>query len=388
MKLAFIALMLLACVPAGVACTCMAGQTGTTMLDEAKWQVDKSEADAIFEGTVTAQELKGGSAAAPANAMSMTPAGAHREVTIAVSQRYRGTVPQTVTVLTGLGTGDCGFDFEVGKSYVVFGSFVQGGTFFTSICTGTELSERAGATLRYLRGDKPTADDLLSGDEYLRRMLPKWTGSVCGKVTGPDGKPVGGADVSLYEIRNDPFPAGRFSDPNTSKADGTYCIKGAEPGSYLLTAETQEYDTNSRLMGFYPGVKRHSDAVPFEIDAGRNESGVDFSLFREQLFSVRFRVLTSDGTRVPSENLGVKIDSPDQDPLAYHEYHGVEANGTYTLGLIPPGHYIVTTYFEPVEKPDGSYAIAPESSQWVGARKEVDIENNDTVDVILQRAAK
>ena len=368
-----------------MACTCMGPQGASTMLDLAKWQAEKSGADEIFEGTVTAQELKAGSAAPPANATSMTPAGSHREVTVTVVRAYRGNLPNTVTVLTGLGTGDCGFDFETGKSYLIFANFVESGVFSTSICSGTAPIEAAGAALRYLRGDQPTADDMLAPDEYNRRMMAKWTGSICGEVVGPDGKPVAEASVEAYQVRTDPFPAKTFSDPNTTKPDGTYCITGIDPGAYLLTAEKEDYKTNSRLMGFYPGVKRHGDAVPFEVDAGRNEAKVNFGLFGEQLYSVTFRVTTSDGSAIPAEDLGIKIDSPDNDPLAYHEYHGVEDDGTYTLGLIPPGHYIVTTYFEPVEAPGGGYRLSPESAKWVPARKEVDITNSLTVVLTLEK---
>jgi hypothetical protein len=40
-------------------------------------------------------------------------------------------------VTTGWGNGDCGFDFEVGKEYVVYAS--DEGQLETSICSGTSL---------------------------------------------------------------------------------------------------------------------------------------------------------------------------------------------------------------------------------------------------------
>ena len=385
MKTLFVVLCWLICVPLAMACTCVETQGTNTMLDIAKWQVQKAGADEIFEGTVTAQEVKNGSAVVPASAMSMTPSGKHREVMIRVTRGYRGTFPETAMVLTGLGEGDCGFDFETGQSYLVFANYVDAGVFSTSICSGTTLLDRAGAALRYLQSEKPTADDLLSPNEYYRRMLPKWTGSICGEVVGPDGKPVKGASVEAYEVRGDELPPRVFSDPELTRQDGTYCILSAEPGNYLLTAEKEDDDASARLMGFYPGVKRHSDAVPFEVDAGESQKRVDFGLFREQLYTVKLRVVTSDGTPAPAEHLGIKIDSLDQDPLAYHEYHGVENDGTYTLGLIPPGKYLITTYFEPVVEPNGAYELAPEASAWLPVHREVDIVSNGTVDVTLQR---
>jgi hypothetical protein len=80
----------------------------------------------------------------------------------------------------------------------------------------------------------------------------------------------------------------------------------------------------------------------------------------------------------PIDNLGIAIESPDQDALAYHESHGVEDDGSYTLGLIPPGHYVVRTYVEPDFQTE---SIPNATRQWKMAKREVDI--NSDAEVVL-----
>jgi hypothetical protein len=71
-------------------------------------------------------------------------------------------------------------------------------------------------------------------------------------------------------------------------------------------------------MGFYPGVRTHAAAVPVEIKAGDNLSNLRFSVAEEHVYTVSFRIVSMDGTPLPMGDLGVTIDSPDQDALAYH----------------------------------------------------------------------
>src|SRR5262249_42049099 len=144
---------------------------------------------------------------APSTAMSMTPAGRFRVVDFTVTRTFRGKNHDQMSVVTGLGTGDCGYDFQTGSSYLVYASAGPHETWFTSICTGPATVEEAGTALRLLSGEKPAALDLLSPQEYAKhyfeKVLPKRTGSVCGYVLKPDGTPLKGASVEIWEQRND-----------------------------------------------------------------------------------------------------------------------------------------------------------------------------------------
>ena len=133
-------------------------------------------------------------------------------------------------------------------------------------------------------------------------------------------------------------------------------------------------------MGYYPGVAKHSEAMPIEVEAGTALHGVDFRVQKQSLFTVQFRIKTSDGSAVPWKNLGITIASPDHDPLAYHESHGIGEDCGYTLGLIPPGHYFVSSFIEP----DFDTGRIPEKvSKWQMAKEEVDIHGSAEITLKL-----
>jgi hypothetical protein len=351
-----------------------------TVRDVAQGHVDN--AGVILEGLVEHQNVEPGFLV-PEGVLSLTPQGAHRVVTVRILRGYRGAPRETLTVLTGMGNGDCGVEFETGQQYLIFANLLTGGEIFTNICTGTQLLSRSGPAVRLLRSEPPAPDDLLTTREYYDKMFPQWTGKVCGRVSNSvDGSPVRGANVILWQPSEGPFPPKEASDPNLSGTDGSFCIS-ADPGEYLLTAETEDFDAGARLMGFYPGVSKRSEAAKITVKSGSTISGVVFGVRKEPFYVVNFRVATADGSPLPSTNLRVRIDSPDSDPLSYHEDQGVEDNGTCELGGIPAGHYVVATFFEPGNDPEKA---ATEASKWVPSKVEVNITGNQEVSLTLAPA--
>ena len=309
----------------------------------------------------------------------MTTNGQHRLVTMQVLRSYHGLKKERVTVVTGLGEGDCGFDFETGKDYLVFAESVSDGRLFTSICTGTTPLEQAGPELRYLQGRAAAAEDLLPLDRYYQKVASESYATVCGRVTREDQTPVAEASVEMMQVRPEPLPPRTADDPDTSKPDGRFCVQNISPGTYLLSAEKQNYQEGTRLMGFYPGVMKHSDALPIQVVPKTRLDDVNFVMRTQPEYSVRFRIVSSDGAAVPWKNLGVRIDSPDRDALAYHESHGVNENGSYTLGLIPPGHYQVQTCLQPQFGEDDLQFVP----KWGMVKKDVEIRGNTEVDLVI-----
>lgn len=356
------------------ACICGGRNWGTTMREvAASYSEGSNSSKIVFEGFVERQEVKTGSIGVPANILSITLAGTHRVVSVRVLRAYRGKVSGNVTVLTGMGLGDCGFDFETGKAYLVYADRVDTVSLSTSICTGTSPLEQAGPALRFLRGEKPTADDLLDGQGYFDKVHSHWYGTACGRVTTAEGAPLNKGSVDMTQIRDEPLPPDVASDPNLSKPDGSFCIHGIRPGKYVLTADKPDYEDHSRWMGYYPGVAKHSEAVPIEVHAGDNLSDLHFSVRQERLYTVHFRIVTSDESPLPLESLGVLIDSTDRDALAYHLTQNGNEQGIYSAGYVPPGRYLVQTYIQPDFK---TGKVPVELSKWCMVKQEVDVRSD------------
>ncbi|HTP67906.1 MAG TPA: hypothetical protein VMJ35_03305 [Dongiaceae bacterium] len=366
------------------ACICNRGFSGRTMRDVAAFYSEGSNSrKVVFEGLVETQDLKTGPIGPPINVLSMTPGGTHRAVSVRVLHVYRGQVSGNVIVLTGMGIGDCGFDFETGKQYLVYADRIDAESLFTSICTGTSSSEQAGPALRFLRGEKPTADDLLEPEVYYEKVGSKSYGTACGRVTKTDGTPLNKGLVGMTQVRVEPFPPMVVSDPDLSKPDGSFCIRSIRPGRYLLTAERPDYDTNSRWMGFYPGVTKHSDAVPIEVHAGDALSDLHFSVQKERVYTLRFRIVAPNERPLPLEKLGVSVDSSDRDELAYHLTQNRGENGWYSAGYVPPGHYVVQTFIQP-DFETGTFPA--ELSRWRMAKQEVDVTSDSDIVLTLYPA--
>ena len=366
---------------AAFACTCIGPSNAKTVRDVAAWYGEGAHAGAIiFEGSVEKQELSSGPPGAPATAMSMTFRGEHRVVTIRMLRVYRGEVASNVTVLTGIGGGDCGFDFETGKQYLVYASRIDAKTLSTNICSGTSSLERAGPALRLLRGEAPAPDDLLDPEKYSSKFQSRWYGTLCGRVTQEDGSPFAKASVDLTQVRDDPFLPKTASDPNLSKTDGRFCIPVISPGRYVLTAEHLDYAHDLRLMGYYPGVTSRSEAKIIDIVAGANLRDVNFMVHKQPVYTVRFRVVSADGTPLPLD-LRVAIESVEKDGLSYDLVQHVD-NGKYTMGYVPPGRYVVRTFAE-----DGrANTIAAGGSKWSMITQEIEIKADSEIELKLTPA--
>lgn len=112
-----------------------------------------ARAGAVFAGTVTrvdeVRSLEGLHGWRPAFRL-------YREAELQVTQAWKGGVTQQVVVRTGSGGGDCGYDFRVGESYLVY----AGGTsevLETGICGRTQRLADAGADLAALGAGKPVS---------------------------------------------------------------------------------------------------------------------------------------------------------------------------------------------------------------------------------------
>lgn len=72
-----------------------------------------------------------------------------RTVRLQVEKIWKGAACGEMTVTTGLGDADCGFSFEVGKSYLIY-AFQENGGLATNICTRTAPLDQAAEDLAAL----------------------------------------------------------------------------------------------------------------------------------------------------------------------------------------------------------------------------------------------
>jgi carboxypeptidase family protein len=365
-----------------VACTCGGPASAQTMRDVAEWYSSNTN-QIIFEGVVETQELKAGHIWALPNGGSTSLFGGHRVVSVRVLHSYRGEVSGTVNVLTGEGDADCGLDFETGRHYLVYAETIDPENLFTSFCAGTALVEQAGTALRVLRGEQPTADDLLDRQSYYQKFGPQWTGAVCGRVTKPDGTPVVQASVDLRQVRDEPFPTDGASDSDVTKQDGSFCIRYVRPGKYQLTAEKLESKKHIRWSGQYAAEGNGSKPSPMEVHAGDKLSDVHFSVGEQRVHSVQVRIVSADRSALPLERLGVSIDAVDGNALAYHVKQNRNENGRYPAGYVPAGHYVLQTY---IRGDLGSGNIPAELLKWRMARQAVYIGCDSEIILKVERS--
>jgi hypothetical protein len=135
--LALIAVAFIGC--QAIACSCI----GKEDVKQAR-----KKADAVFLGSViTVEQLQ----VSVIGVFTQFPIYVKR-YTLQVERSFKGkSVPDTVVIVTGVGSGDCGFVFKLNERYVVYGSrdggnkerlfaekpLVGRGIYWTNICTRT-----------------------------------------------------------------------------------------------------------------------------------------------------------------------------------------------------------------------------------------------------------
>ena len=77
------------------------------------------------------------------------------EATFGVMKAWKGVVSRRVVILTGRGSGDCGFQFETGVDYVVYAWPGGKSGCQTSICSRTRKLEHASDDLEFLLKKPP-----------------------------------------------------------------------------------------------------------------------------------------------------------------------------------------------------------------------------------------
>src|SRR5260370_33070493 len=75
------------------------------------------------------------------------------EASFEVLRSYRGVDSKHVRVRTGIGGGDCGFNFETNEMYLVFAYKDDSGELSTGICSSTAFIAESQANLAHPPGE-------------------------------------------------------------------------------------------------------------------------------------------------------------------------------------------------------------------------------------------
>jgi hypothetical protein len=303
-----------------------------TPLALAEWRLSRS--DVVFEGSVDHIDVKGW----PLKVVPGTTLSTAIRIAVTFSdvRIYRGTTRPPFVVETGIGTGDCGYPFEKGRSYLVAASPNESGQLSTGICSATQPLESAGTTLRMLRGEPPASDDLrdLSIDSLDGSTPASGPRKLCGRVKLPKGVKLGEVDVHVWKFDDELKFIPVALDEEQARPNGSFCFTRLGPGKYLIGAQSNaEYD-GFRYVGYYPHTAQRSEAKPIEFSGSKSDPKVEFPLVRQSLYTLRGSV---EGTGL--QDVKILLMGADFDIFNAPEPAVPNEDGSFRFNNVPPGRY-------------------------------------------------
>jgi hypothetical protein len=164
----------------------------------------------------------------------------HGIVTVKTLEPFVGTVSGWVSVETGLGGSDCGYDFGLGGKYLIYARREKDGSLTTSICNRTQKVSDAGADLTYLRTIKNLPDTgRLHGTVKQYTFDPKFKPaevSIMSPYGGPEEqlfsmRPLFGTTVRLKRVED-------TSEQTTQvEHNGNFAFENLASGKYQLSVD-------------------------------------------------------------------------------------------------------------------------------------------------------
>jgi hypothetical protein len=248
-----------------------------------------------------------------------------KRVRFAVIDAYRGVTGETAEVLTGSGGGDCGYNFTLNESYLVY-AWSNGGKLSTGICSPTKLLVQAGEDMSYIRGlaeAKPGGSIYGNVVQYLVRKADDEY-----KPNPPM------PDVSIS------IEGAKAKIETTTDAEGKFRVDGLPAGKYTVRATAPP--------GFYDrGTK---------IDTQLFDKGCAVAWFA-------FEVNTSLSGRVTDENSQparimvdlMPVEMIDEKYQKNNYYVESDVEGRFTFRTVPDGKYYLGVRLGRYFLPDFAY---------------------------------
>ena len=192
--------------------------------------------------------------------------GTVMQVSFEVLHSFHGDQRRTMQLSTGLGGGDCGIDFEVGKRYLVYAFKDEAGELSTNTCTRTTRLEKSHENLASLPGKRAAP--------ATNKEASTTTSKLCGRVVPTDA--TGSVDSQVLLVR-----AGSKSPVPGSEvfSDGTFCITDVDPGKYYMLLVNRIKESLTSFV-YFPGVSDLSQATAIHVIPGHGPPPISYSTFR------------------------------------------------------------------------------------------------------------
>jgi hypothetical protein len=294
------------------ACSCM--RIGPAC--EAAWL----QADAVFVGRVYWTDWR----SAKVGGISTV----HRIVTVKTLEPFVGGVSGWVSVETGSGGGDCGYDFGLGEKYLIYAHRQKDSTLITSICSRTQKASDANTDLTYLRAIKSLPDTgRMYGTVKQYTLDPNFKPgevSIMSPYGGPEEqlfsmRPLGGTKLRLKRVED-------ASEQTTLVGqNGDFAFESLVAGKYQLSADL-------------PPLMKPWEASELTIPAkGCSEVSVR-TTFNGRLTG---KVTDKAGVGIPYADVEVVRASEAENAERAFRWINANKDGKFEIGPLPPDDYVV-----------------------------------------------
>jgi hypothetical protein len=261
-----------------------------------------------------------------------------------------------------------------------------------------------------IAGGPATAIRLTAGQvlpDIVMPLVP--AGNIAGVIRGGDGQPQTGVPIQLLRATYTATGQRTFHVEGTARTNdrGEYRLYWITPGRYSISAGSpsgpnrplapnaaaspNEIPDQSFALTYFPGVFDAGAAAVIDVNSGVEMNGVDFAAARQQLYSVRGRIVDSTTGRPP---VTASVS------LAYKTLTGVSgafnsgtkydaSTGEFELRNVPPGSYVVQAIAASAAPVAAGEAIVRISAMALqpNARAPIAVSNADVNGVTLQLAA-
>jgi hypothetical protein len=290
------------------ACSCTSSYAGTPPC-QAYWG-----AGAVFTGLVT------NISTIPINPGDGSSGYQQRLVRFNLEESFLGVKGQTVEVITGMGGGDCGYDFKEGERYFVYAHRdPKDNTLHVGICGRTRSLAEATVDLEYARRIAGGNRDALLYGIVLRYTRDSYRDY--GQHKAMEGITVIAESYSK-----------RFT--LVTDGEGRFQLDGIPAGTYRVRAELPD------------NLNKAADQQVL-IQPGRC-AGAEFTT--TSLGSVKGKLFDSSGepaSQIYIKLIPAKTTEGEKEPWRGRELSAyTDKEGIYSFTQIPPGQYVIAINYE------------------------------------------